>query len=66
MSNVNVAGNPPRQDPRPWGSGANRARAAHGRVTAREQMDCETNIRRYGSFCTCGTHLQKEPPFDLT
>jgi hypothetical protein len=29
-------------------------------------MDCETNIRRYGSFCTCGTHELLALPFDVT
>jgi hypothetical protein len=63
---VNVASNPRRRDPEVWGFGESRARARRDRATAREQMDCETNIRRYGSFCTCGTHEPLLPSFDVT
>ena len=60
MSSVSVAGSPPRQGPELWAISASRARAARERFTAREQMDCETNIRLYGSFCTCGMHEPNE------
>ena len=66
MRNVSVASNPPHQGPKLWGFGKSPARARHDRATAREQMDCETNIRRYGSFCTCGTHEPLSRPFDVT
>lgn len=66
MSNPSVASDPPRQARKPWGFGESPARARRDGATAREQMDCETNIRRYGSSCTCGMHEPLSRPFDVT
>ena len=66
MSNASVASEPRHQARKPRGFGESPARGRYDGATTREQMDCETNIRRYGSSCMCGTHEPLSRPFDLT